>query len=289
MTPKMRKKITALLAAVFVVSTLLLIGHSFEAARGEESYASAQEIAARPKDPDSDTNMQKENRTEVTEPEVPQVTEPQTMWIVAPVEEDDVMKKLADINLDALRETNPQVVGWIHLPNTLINYPIVQGEDNQHYLEYTWDGKKNVAGAIFLESTNAPDFTDFRSIVYGHNMANSTMFGSLHRYSSKAYWEQYPYVYLVTDDGVLRYEIYSSYKAAIDSATYVLGIEGDQMKAGFINLTKEESELETDITPAITDRILTLSTCVGSSSHRRVVHARLSMIEVEIKKDSPRD
>ena len=282
MRGKMRKMLTILLAIVFVFSTALLIKHSMDTAEAEDSYQAAAEIASRPK-VSSDQNLP----TEETEPTEPEVTEPQTMWVVAPVEEDEHMKKLADINLEALRETNPDVIGWIYLPNTLINYPIVQGEDNQHYLDYAWDNKKSVTGAIFLESTNSPDFTDFRSIVYGHNMANSTMFGSLHRYSSEQYWEKYPYVYLVTDEGVLRYEIYSCYKAAIDSATYALDLEEAGQKAGFIKLTKDESELETDIMPAVTDRILTLSTSVGSSTHRRVVHGKLTMVEVEIEKDSP--
>ena len=282
MSRKTRKFLTIILAVMFLTSTALLIRHSLDTAAAEESYQSAAEIASRPKE--SAGQQEPVEETESTEPEV---TEPQTMWIVAPVEEDEHMKKLANINLAALRETNPDVLGWIYLPNTLINYPIVQGEDNQYYLNYTWDNKKSVAGAIFLETTNAPDLTDFRSIVYGHNMANSTMFGSLHRYSSKSYWEQYPYVYLVTDEGVLRYDIYSSYKAAVDSKTYALDLEETGKRASFISLTKDESELDTNIMPAVTDRILTLSTCMGSSTHRRVVHAKLTMVEVEIKKDSP--
>ena len=284
MSRKARKFLTILLAVVFLTSTALLIRHSLDTAEAEESYQSAAEIASRPKDP----AVLKES-VEETEPTAPEVTEPQTMWIIAPVEEDEYMKKLADINLEALRETNPDVLGWIYLPNTLINYPIVQGEDNQYYLNYTWDNKKSVTGAIFLEATNAPDLTDFRSIIYGHNMANSTMFGSLHRYSSRSYWEQYPYVYLVTDEGVLRYDIYSSYKAAIDSKTYALDLEETEKRASFIKLTKDESELDTDIVPEVTDRILTLSTCMGSSTHRRVVHAKLTMVEVEIEKDSPQE
>lgn len=284
MNRRMRKILTILLAAVFVVSTALFIARSMDSAKAEESHQSAEELAARPKEP-----AKQESVPEETEPAVPEVTEPQTMWVPAPVEPDEHMKKLADINLDALREVNPDVRGWIYLPNTLINYPIVQGEDNQHYLEFTWDNKKNFAGSIFLEATNAPDFSDFRSIVYGHNMANSTMFGSLHRYGSKDYWQQYPYVYLVTDEGVLRYDIYSCYKANIESATYVLELEEDGMKAAFIKLTKDESALETDITPAVTDRVLTLSTCVGNHNYRRVVHARLPMIEVEAEKDAPQE
>ena len=287
MNGKMRKILTILLAAVFLVSTALFIIRSMDNAKAEESYQSAEALAARPKEPAKQEPVPEE--TEPETPEVPGVTEPQTMWVPAPVEQDEHMKKLADINLDALREVNPDVVGWIYLPNTLINYPIVQGEDNQHYLEFTWDNQKHFAGSIFLESTNAPDFSDFRSIVYGHNMANSTMFGSLHRYIYKQNWEKYPYVYLVTDEGVLRYEIYSCYKAEVESATYVLDLEDDGMKAAFIKLTKDESELETDITPAVTDRILTLSTCVGNHSYRRVVHARLPMTEVEIEKDAPQE
>ena len=235
MNGTMRKILTILLAAVFVVSTALFIARSMNSAKAEESYQSAEELAARPKEP-----AKQESAPEETEPAVPEVTEPQTMWVPAPVEPDEHMKKLADINLDALREVNPDVRGWIYLPNTLINYPIVQGEDNQHYLEFTWDNKKNVAGSIFLEATNAPDFSDFRSIVYGHNMANSTMFGSLHRYGSKDYWQQYPYAYLVTDEGVLRYEIYSSYKADVESGTYALNLIEEPYRAAFIRLTKEE-------------------------------------------------
>lgn len=288
MTEKMRKILMVLLLAVFVVSTILLIAHSFDTQTAEDSYEQAQQIAGL---------VQESAPTEETAPPaatvapadetVPAETEPQTIWVPAEVEADEYMKKLAETNLDALREVNPNVVGWIFIPNTSINYPIVQGEDNQHYLEHTWDNKKSVAGSIFLETTNTPDFSDFRSIVYGHNMADSSMFGSLYRYSSKTYWEAYPYIYLVTDEGVLRYEIYASYKAAVDSRTYALSLESEKVRTAFIQMTIEESELETDIVPAATDRILTLSTCMGNADYRRVVHGRLVMVEIE--KDSPQE
>lgn len=289
MTEKTRKVLTALLTAVFVVSTILLVTHSLDAAASEDSYEQAQQIAGLTQEsvPMEETAPQTSAAVppEGSVPDAPAETEPQTMWVPADVEEDEYMKELAATNLDALREVNGDVVGWLFIPNTKINYPIVQGEDNQHYLEHTWNNKKNVAGSIFLEATNAADFSDFRSIVYGHNMADGSMFGSLHRYSSKTYWETYPYIYLVTDEGVLRYEIYASYKAAVDSKTYALSIVSVKAKNTFIQMTLEESELETGIVPAATDRILTLSTCAGNYDYRRVVHARLVMVEVEIEKD----
>ena len=297
MTEKVRKILTVLLAAVFVVSTAMLIARGFDAGEAEDAYLQAQQIAGLDSvpDPTEETAIVEETEPpavtvpipEETVPEetVPEPTEPPTMWVPAQVEPDEYMKKLESISLEALREENPDVVGWIFLPNTSINYPVVQGEDNQHYLHYTWNNKKSVSGSIFLEATNAADFSDFRSIVYGHNMADTSMFGSLHRYARLSYWEVFPYVYLVTDEGVLRYEIYSSYKAAVDSKTYALDLD-DRVKESFIQMTVDESELETGIVPAVTDRLLTLSTCTNSADHRRVVHARLVMEEVEIENDS---
>lgn len=283
MSEKLRKLITVLLAAVFVFSTVRMIRLGFETAEGTESYDAAAEIAARPRE--TEIPEEPESIQPAIEETLP--PEPQLEWVIAPVEEDEHMKALKEINLDALRETNPTVVGWIFLPGTKINYPIVQGEDNQYYLKHTWDYRKSAAGAIFMESTNSPDFSDFRTILYGHNMSNSSMFSSLSRYDTEKNWKKYPYVYLVTDEGVLRYEIYSSYKADVDSGTYALELKDDRYKAAFIKTTKDEARYETGITPAVTDRLLTLSTCIGDAYARRVVHARLPMIQVEVKTDSP--
>lgn len=283
MNDRMRKLLTAVLAVIFIASTALFIVYSSNSAEAADSYQEAEAIAARPRATEPAEPAQPEQ--EDPAPTEPVPAQPQMEWVIAPVEEDEHMKKLKDINLEALREKNPDVVGWVMIPNTRINYPIVQGTDNQYYLNHTWDDRKSTAGAIFMESTNSPDFSDFRTIIYGHNMADSSMFGSLHRYDSKDYRDKYPYVYLVTDEGVLRYEIYSSYKADVESGTYALNLTEDPYKAAFIRLTKEEALYETDITPAVSDRILTLSTCAGNASRRRVVHARLPMIQVEVKTD----
>jgi len=285
MTEKIRKIVTVILGTVFIVSTVLLIGRCFDLAESADSNQAAEELAARPRETLTAEPSPTEPEAAASDGSAP--TEPPVVWVAAPVEEDEHMKKLKEINLDALREKNPNVVGWVFVPNCKINYPIVQGEDNEHYLDYTWDNRRSIAGAIFIESTNAPDFSDFRTIVYGHNMADSSMFGSLHRFEKKAYWEQNPYVYLVTDEGVFRYEIYSSYRADVESDTYVLNLTDEARKAAFIKLTKDEALYDTGITPETTDRILTLSTCVGNVSRRRVVHARLPMIQAEMKTDSP--
>lgn len=284
MAKQYRKVLTVILAVVFVISATLLVRHKLDTARAEQGYANAQQLAGLENLEDNPTPAAAPTipATEPTAPEetLPAVTEPQTKWVPVIPEEDPYLEQLAKTDLVALREVNPDVIGWIFLPKTQINYPIVQGEDNQFYLAHTWEGKKSAAGSIFLESTNSADLTDRRSILYGHNMMDMSMFAALNYYKNAWHWDSNRYVYLVTDEGAFRYEIYSYHRADISSNIYALGLDDPQEIAGLIQLTMEAAEYDTGIVPASTDRILTLSTCVGSDTHRQVVHARLEMVEV---------
>lgn len=223
---------------------------------------------------------------QVTAPSQPE-TQPaevrETVWIPAPVEEDDAnLDTLKDTNLAALREVSGDVVGWILIPGTDVNYPLMQGEDNSYYLEYTWDGRRSAVGSIFLECLNSPDLTDFNTIVYGHNMLDGSMFACLKNYASQSYWSRQPYVYLVSDAGVYRYEVFSCYEAKVDSSTYSLNIQKEETRQAFLDMACNNSVIDTGITPAVTDRILTLSTCSGAGyATRWVVHARLRMVETD--------
>ena len=94
----------------------------------------------------------------------------------------------------------------------------------------------------------------------------------------------HPYIYLTTDAGVYRYEVFSSYKADVDGETYGLSFELVKTKARFLLHALENSVIDTGIMPDVTDRILTLSTCSGAGyTTRWVVHARLKMVEVEVQ------
>lgn len=279
-----RKWINLLLALVFLGSTVMMVRHWIQSEQADQTYEEAQLVAGRPAAVQPQEVRAPETEQMTTQPTetIPEETQPQTIWVPAPVEDDRYMEELADINLQALREVNPDVVGWIYGPSTQINYPIMQGEDNAYYLQHSWKGQKSVKGSIFLESTNSADLKDFRSIVYGHNMGDDSMFGELDIYTNKSYWQKRRYVYLVTDEGVWRYEVYACYKAEVESDTYALRQRTDAQKADFIAMTIEQSVLDTGIVPEITDRILTLSTCVSDAKQRLVVHARLPMMEQPI-------
>ena len=96
-----------------------------------------------------------------------------------PAEEPETAAK---VDFDALKKINPDIVAWIRIEGLGIDYPVVQGEDNEHYLNYTFRGEKNAAGSIFLDCRNQADFSDPKIILYGHNMKNGSMFGSLKKY-----------------------------------------------------------------------------------------------------------
>lgn len=280
MKDKARKYLFFLFLGVFLVSGIMLLRTSL----GSHAQAQADEIArqlARATEATLPPETALPPETQAP-PETTEATEPPApVWVPAEVEPDETMLSLGEINLDALREVNPDVIGWICLPGTPINYPIVKGEDNSYYLSHTWDDRPSGHGSIFQEATCSADWTDFHTIVYGHNMNDGSMFAGLQNYYSQYWINTYPYVYLVTDEGVLRYEIFSSYLAKTDSLAFGLGFS-EELKETFLREALDNSEVISNITPALTDRILTLSTCTGwTYDSRRIVVARLSMVEVQ--------
>lgn len=279
MRKTVRKGLSWVLLVVFLTSGSLLIWNFIRSRQGEQSYADARTLAAAPAELPEPAE---EAAAPVTEP--PEETRAGTCWVPAPVEEDDPnISALEQMDLEALRQVNGDVLGWIQIPGTKVDYPLLQGEDNQFYLEHNWKGKKEYVGSIFLEYSNSPDLMDYNTILYGHNMSNGTMFGSLRQYRYGNHWKKHPYVYILCGAGVLRYEVFSTYTAQVDSLTYGLSFRQMQTRAEFLAMALENSEIDTGIVPELTDQILTLSTCSGAGySTRRVVHARLKMVEAEL-------
>ena len=180
--------------------------------------------------------------------------------------------------LEELMEKNPDVLGWICIPDSDISYPLMKAKDNQEYLYQTWDGKYSKYGSIFLECRNSHDFSDFNTLVYGHNMLTRDMFGTLSDYKDQAFSDSHPSVYIRLDEVVRRYDVFSCYDADIVSDTYRLIFEDDAQKQAALDLYVGKSLLESDLEPQITDHILTLSTCTGrgTANLRFVVQAILA-------------
>lgn len=273
MREMMRRLLRIAFLLVFVVSTVLLGRHMLDKRTGGETYDNALAIASQSKQPQAQT----------VSPTLPtEIQSPDPVWVPEPVADDPHMEEMAQINLEALQQVNPEVIGWIRIPDTKVDYPLMQGQDNDFYLGHTWEKEKNYVGSVFMEHRNNPNFGDFNTIIYAHNMNDGSMFGTLSKYYDSAYWKKHPYVYIATASGVLRYEVFAFYKAAVDSPTYGLSFRQVQTKVDFLTHSRDERRYDTGILPEGQDRVLTLSTCTASGTEKRwVLQARLKMIEVQ--------
>lgn len=262
MKRKLRRGLMVLLALIFVGSLGMVIYRTMEYKEGEEIYAEAAELVQLPDLSDlPDPVLEETEETEETD---------------APVYVDPYADALRNMDFAALREVNSDVLGWILIPNTVISYPLVQGDDNQYYLKHTWKKWTSAVGAIFLEYQNSPDFSDFNTIIYGHRMNNGSMFASLKNYKKQSYWAAHPYVYITDDNGSHKYEIFAAYEVSTAGTTYQIGFSGDASKQAFLDYCLGQSVIDTGITPTVHDKILTLSTCTGNGHATRwVVQARL--------------
>lgn len=276
-----KKALSRLLLAVFLTTLVLIMIRAVGYGQGDAAYAQAAQLANSGLLQTSVSELPESRREEPATSDAAQTDAPaEPEWIPAPLSEDDpVLAKMNRLDLDALREHNPDVIGWIKIPGTVIDYPLMQSRDNTYYLDHNWRGARATVGAIYLDSRNDPMLTDFHSIIYGHNMANGSMFAALHNYAVVYTRERSPYVYIKLDSGVYRYEIFSTYEADVSGGTFVLEMESQEDRQQFLDQAIAMSEADMGIVPGIQDRILALSTCTGGGyDTRRVVIARLKMI-----------
>lgn len=278
MKKKIRTVLIVLLVLAFGGSLIGLVCRIVEYRQGEETYSEAESLVELP-DLSELPAPTLEPEPESSEPAEDEGDDEQETSVYV----DPYADALRNMDFTALREVNPDVLGWIVIPGTVISYPLLQGEDNDYYLNHTWKGWRNVVGSIFLEWTNSADLSDFNTIVYGHRMINGSMFGSLKYYSSQSYWAQHPCVYITDDNGSHKYEIFAAYEVSTEGLTYRVGFSDDEDKQEFIDYCLAQSVIDTGITPTIYDRILTLSTCTGDG------HATRWVVQGVLKGVAPSD
>lgn len=180
------------------------------------------------------------------------------------------------IDFDKLKEINADTAGWIVFHNQCVNYPLVQAEDNSYYLNHSFRGEENKAGSIFMDCRNN-SFEDRNVVIYGHNMLDGTMFGSLKDVFYEKFWEEGgDLIYLFdTEHHPRKYKIFSYYTIEKEDYYITTTFRSDAEYAKFLEVIQERSFGETDVTVTPDDHILTLSTCAGASGRkRRVIHAK---------------
>lgn len=188
--------------------------------------------------------------------------------------EDPEWYDLISVDFEGLKEQNKEIIGWIFFEDVDINYPILQGNTNGKYLRTSYLGDYSRSGSIFLDFLNSPDFSDFHSIVYGHNMGNDTMFGNLLKYRDEEnYYSEHPYFQIITPEKKYRYEIVACKQVHEDDPLYDLSKVSEYDCETYVNdFLLKDSVFDLSLTAYERDRFVTLSTC-SRGSKRFVVTA----------------
>ena len=176
-----------------------------------------------------------------------------------------------------LQEINKDTVGWLTVNNTRIDYPVVQAKDNDYYLRRDYYQNKNRHGWIFMDYRNNPDELNENTIIYGHNLANQTMFGTL-RYVLNSYWYKKSANQIITfntPNENMKFQIFSIYTIPTTNDYLDITFPTTDAYQAYIDLVKGRSIYDFNIEVTTNDKILTLSTCANGNDKRLVIHAKL--------------
>ena len=173
----------------------------------------------------------------------------------------------------SLLEINEDMVGWITLPDTNIDYPVVQSQDNVYYLGRNILKRYSDRGAIFLDYRNMGNGTDKNTVIYGHNMYDGSMFARLYKLKEEEYFKTHKTVTLNLKGTYSEWQIFAVYITSDDPVRTSFSSDYDFEQ--YLKIIDSKKLYETGVKPKTSDQILTLSTCTNvEHDGRLVVHAR---------------
>lgn len=167
-----------------------------------------------------------------------------------------------NIDFDSLLSQNPDTVGWLHLKDTKINYPVVQAADNSKYLRRMFNGESGIGGTLFVDYRITNPFKDFNTIIYGHHMKDESMFGALKYYADRSYANEHPKLDLVTPDGKYRLEVVAYLHVPATDALYTnVDSSNKAARESYVQHLKSQATYLTDAGFGADDTLVILSTC----------------------------
>ena len=180
------------------------------------------------------------------------------------------------VDFEKLKEKNSDIVAWLKVNGTNIETTVVKSTNNDYYLTHNFNKEYNSAGWIFADYKNKVDGTDKNLVIYGHNMRDDSMFGSLKWVINEDWYnnEDNKYITLITENETQVYEVFSVYQIEKEDYYITTEFENDKKFEQFVNTIKKRSikEFNTDVSKD--DNILTLSTCANNNKYRVVLHAK---------------
>ena len=177
------------------------------------------------------------------------------------------------IDFASLRVENPDIYAWIYIPDTNVNYPVLQNPtDDSFYLKHDKDGNYSEAGAIYSQLANKTDFSDPVTVLYGHNMNSGGMFATLHYFENKDFFDSHQDMYIYTDRYILTYQVVSAYQYDNRHILNSFNFTDKAVVQQYFNTVLNPDSLVKNVREGVqlsadSDKIVQLSTCTGDANH----------------------
>ncbi len=180
------------------------------------------------------------------------------------------------VDFRKLKKANKHIYAWISIPQANVDYPILRHPDNNgFYLNRSVNKQWSVYGSIFTENYNKKDFSDFNTLIYGHNMRNGSMFGSLKKFRDASFFKKNRYITIYMENRILKYEIFAACtwdnKHIIANRNFDLEENRTTYLEEIFAVRDMQSQVNRDIKVTAQDRIVTLSTCMNNDAKRFIV------------------
>lgn len=185
---------------------------------------------------------------------------------------------IPDKNIDfaKLKQQNTDIYAWITIPDTNIDYPILQSETElDYYLDHNIDGSTGYPGCIYSQFINSKDFSDFNTVLYGHNMNAGTMFANLHYYRDSEFFNNHPYVYVYTENSVLVYQVFGAYTFSNVHLLMGFDLSDEEVRQTYIDNVRSlkgmDDNFNNDVKVTTESKLLSLSTCINDQKTKRYI------------------
>ena len=171
-----------------------------------------------------------------------------------------------------LKEINGDIIGWLFGEGTNIDYPVLQSSDNDYYLDHLYNREANSSGSLFADYNNSSDFSDRNTVIYGHHMANGSMFGSLELYRDQDYYDSAPTMMLYTPDGDYLVElICGTDEDGYDDGFFSFEFKNEEEFQQYVDSFRARSTFQSNVVVQPGDRLISMCTCAYVFDNARYV------------------
>ena len=192
-------------------------------------------------------------------------------------------------SFEELQKINPDIIGWIRVNDTNINYPLLQAEDDDTYMNTDAEGKYSLSGSIFLHCANKPDFSDFNNMIYGHHMEKHKMFGDVGMFTDKTYFEKHPYGNLFFDGKDHGVEFYALIQAdAYNERIFSICPDDPKAKQAYLQEILDNALYKRNFEITQNDHLVLLITCTSEMTNGRNILVGKLSDQIYPEKEKPK-